>query len=243
MCTHRFFETDYNTVVCQCCGVERRAALKPTEGYTENVPLDPGYSRHHRMTTLLKQLFRPRFFGSPNSEVTAHALKHGPFKNGDELLLWLAKLKIKHKQYQNAHYYFAIADPNHEIRSPPCASTILKIEREFTQMEQRFMFRTHEYTSFFSYNWLLRKLLDRQECKYYIQFVKPIKCKKRAQTYEAMWDFFTSEDNDVTVVDVSRSFQKLLVEPQARAATLLPALPLCANRLLKNYQNSLVSEA
>ena len=105
------------------------------------------------------------------------------------------------------------------------------------------MFRTHEYTSFFSYNWLLRKLLDRQECKYYIQFVKPIKCKKRAQTYEAMWDFFTSEDNDVTVVDVSRSFQKLLVEPQARAATLLPALPLCANRLLKNYQNSLVSEA
>ena len=244
MCTHRFFESDYNTIVCQCCGVERRAALKPTEGYTENVPLDPGYSRHHRMSTLLKQLFRPRFFGSPNSEVTAHALKHGPFKNGEELLLWLAKLKVKHKQYQNAHYYFASADPKHEIRTPPCASTILKIERKFTQIEQRFMSRVHEYTSFFSYNWLLRKLLGADgNTFWYIQFVKPIKCKKRAQTYEAMWNFFTSEDSAVTVGDVFQSFQKLPAEPQARVETHLPAPPFCANRWLKNYRNNLASEA
>ena len=243
MCTHRFFESDYNTSICQCCGIEQRAALKPTEGYTENVPLDAGYSRHHRMSTLLKQLFRPRFFGSPNSEVTANALKHGPFKNGEELLLWLAKLKVKHKQYQNAHYYFAIADPKHEIRSPPCTSTILKIERKFTQIEKLFMSRAHHYTSFFSYNWLLRKLLYRQECKYYLQFVKPIKCKKRAQTYEAMWEFFTSEDNAVRAGGVSQSFQKLLAEPQAHVETSPPALPFCANRWLKNYRSNLASEA
>ena len=232
MCTHRFLESDYNTIVCQCCGVEQRAAFKPTEGYTENVPLDTGYSRHHRMSTLLKQLFRPRFFGSPNSEVTAHALKHGPFKNGEELLLWLAKLKVKHKQYQNAHYYFASADPKHEIRTPPCASTILKMERKFTQMEQRFLSRTHQYTSFFSYNWLLRKLLE-ADCSYYLQFVKPIKCKKRAQIYEAMWDFFTCGDNAVRAGDVSQSFQKLLAEPLARVETPPPGAAILRKSVAK----------
>ena len=242
MCIHNFFESDYNPIVCQNYGIERLTSLKPSEGYTENIPLDPGYSRHHRMSTLLKQLFRPRFFGSPNSEVTAHALTHGPFLNGKELLQWLAKLKVKHKQYQNAHYYYAIADPEYEIPKAPCVSTILKIERDFNRLEQLFVSRTHEYTSFFSYNWLLRRLLL-DECSYYLQFVKPIKCKKRAQTYETMWDFFTSEDNAAIISDVSRMFQRQLVEPLGCAVRPRQELPFSANRWLRNYLNNSVSPA
>ena len=163
MCEHNYFETEYCTLVCRVCGVETRTYLKPTEGYTENVPLDPGYSRHHRMKILLKQLFRPQYYGSPNSEVIANALKHGPFEDGTELLKWLSKLQVKHKQYQNAHYYFAIASPGYKFPQPPNVEKVLSIERAFHNLEQRFVSRTHSYKSFFSYNWLLRKLLSDAE--------------------------------------------------------------------------------
>ena len=108
---HSFFDTDYNTRICHRCGLEETTFIRPSEGYTENIPLDPGYSRHTRMSMLLKQLFRPRFFGSPSSEVVFHVLSHGPFFDGVSLLRWLSKIKVKHKQYSNAHYYFAIASP------------------------------------------------------------------------------------------------------------------------------------
>ena len=208
MCEHQYFETEYCTIVCHTCGVETRNYLKPTEGYTENVPLDPGYSRHHRMRILLKQLFNPQYYGTPNSEVSAHAIKHGPFEDGAELLQWLSRLQVKHKQYQNAHYYFAIACPNYVFPKPPNVEKVLGIERAFHTLEQRFVSRTHSYKSFFSYNWLLRKLLSGAELDYYLQFVKRIKCKKRKKTYETMWDFFKTEDNAAAIEDVSRKTQK-----------------------------------
>ena len=119
-CEHTFLETEYCTKVCNTCGLEKPAPIIPCEGYTSNVPLSSGYSRHHRLYTLLKQLFNPRHYGSPNSEVVAHTIKHGPFKHGAELLAWLSKLKVKHKQYQNAHYYYAIASPDYVIPDPQC---------------------------------------------------------------------------------------------------------------------------
>ena len=183
--------------------------MKPTEGYTENVPLDPGYSRHHRMRILLKQLFTPQYYGTPNSEVIANAIKHGPFEDGTELLNWLSKLQVKHKQYQNSHYYYGIACPKYTFPKPPTVEKILGIERAFHTLEQRFVSRTHSYKSFFSYNWLLRKLISCAGLNFYLQFVKKIKCKKRVELYNTMYDFFMSEGNGPVNSDVSRTNQIL----------------------------------
>ena len=233
---HEFFETDYNTLVCHRCGVEKATYLKPAEGYTQNVPLDPGYSRHHRMSSLLKQLFRPRHYGIPNSEVVFHAIKNGPFKNGEELLLWLSKIKVKHKQYSNAHYYFAIASPEYNVSTPPTPLEILTLERKFHEVQSRFMNRKHSYKSFFSYNWLLHKLLHKHP--FYLQFVKRIKCKKRIHVYQTMWEFFMSSNNVLEDQGVSPAYQKSPVVPREHVSKRPREEQLFLDRIIRNYQNN-----
>ena len=205
MCKHKFYDTNYCTQICHECGIEKPTGIPPIEGYTTNVPLTNGYSRHNRMNMLLKQLFSPRYYGSPNSQVIARALKHGPFTHGTKLLNWLVTLKVKHKQYQNAHYYFAIASPNYVIPKPPSYEKVHSIEHTFHILEQGFMARNHTYKSFFSYNWLLRKFLQESELGFYLQFVKTIKCKRRMKMYENMWEFFTTPA--VPLPDTSHLFQ------------------------------------
>jgi len=245
-CEHKFYETNYNTKVCYSCGLEKESALQPTEGYTTNVPLLNGYSRHNRMYMLLKQLFNPRHYGYPNSEVVANVLKHGPFSHGTKLLGWLAKLKVKHKQYQNAHYYFAIASSSYVIPDPPPPEEVLAMERSFHKLEQGFRARNHTYKSFFSYNWLLRKFLEEAKLNYYIQFVKQIKCKKRMKMYETMWEFFTKppphlEDNAAIKLGVFRSSQTLLGEPPRNENSNRLGGQLFLDLLAKSHHCSLVA--
>ena len=193
------------------------------------------------MRILLKQLFQPQYYGTPNSEVNAHAIKHGPFANGPELLQWLSKLKVKHKQYQNAHYYYAIACQNYVFPKPPNAEKVLAIERAFHTLEQRFVSRTHSYKSFFSYNWLLRKLLSGAGLEYYLQFVKRIKCKKRNKTYESMWEFFKIEDNAATIEDVFQRTQILPAVLLANVAKLRRQALSPLDLLIEIHQNTKVS--
>ena len=100
-------------------------------------------------------------------------------------------LKIKQKNYQNCHYYYAISNADYVIPPAPNVEKIRAIERTFHTMQDRFMEWTHSYKSFFSYNWLLRTLLVQENLPFYLQFVKKIKCKKRVLVYEKMWEFFT----------------------------------------------------
>lgn len=241
-CEHTFFETDYCTIICKSCGLENPSSIAPIEGcYTANVPLFSGYSRHQRMYILLKQLFDPRHYGSPNSEVVAHILKHGPFTHGTELLAWLSKLKVKHKQYQNAHYYFAISSPDYVIPKPPSADKVISIEREFHTLEQRFRTGTHPYKSFFSYNWLLRKFLQEYHLVFYLQFIKKIKCKKRLKTYRTMWCHFKNADSVVTVLDASRTTQKPPGAPLENALRLRRGVQSILGQLLRSHLNNSVA--
>ena len=239
-CEHIFFDTTYATQVCHRCGIEKTAPITPLNEYTTNVPISTGYSRHHRMYILLKQLFSPRFYGTPNSTVVAHALKHGPFVSGSELLHWLAKLKVRHKKYQNAHYYFARACPAYVIPNPPSQDKVLSIERAFFKLEQRFRGGGHNYKSFFSYNWLLRKLLVEFDLENYLPFVKTIKCKKRMRMYETMWLFFMNLDNVATVKGVSQKIQRPPVEPLENVGRPLQVLQSVERLLIENYLNNLV---
>ena len=122
MCQHSFILSDYNTQICTHCGREIRSSLIPSQGYTENMPLEIGYSRYNRMYALLHQLFEPHKYGRANSQVVYEVMKQ-TFDNGRELLHWLSKQSIKNKRYQNAHFYFAIHKP-YIIPPPPCTQKI-----------------------------------------------------------------------------------------------------------------------
>ena len=212
MCNHDFICSDYNTNICRNCGIETESPLIPSKGYTENMPLELGYSRYNRMNKLLNQLFSPKLYGTPNSRVVFEVIKH-KFAHGNELLKWLSKLAVKNKRYQNAHFYYTIHDPTYKVPQPPSSRTMLAILGHFSKLEQRFECWSHKYKSFFSYNWLLRYFLKKFKLNTYIQFVKEIKCKKRVALYDTMYSFFMSSDNAVEGVGVSQTCQIQPCEP------------------------------
>ena len=234
MCVHTFLSSDYNTLICRNCGLEKQASLSPSEGYTENMPLELGYSRYNRMFALLNKLFQPTLYGNPNSRVVYEVLKQ-QFENGTQLLKWLSKLSVKNKRYQNAHYYFSIHKP-YKVPTPPCKSTVLKILSDFSKLEHRFECWKHHYKSFFSYNWLLRQLLKKFELEMYLPFVKQIKCCKRKQLYNTMYEYFRSADNAEVNVDVSQTSQisPFLLQDDVRSSR--QGLQFALNRLVRTHR-------
>ena len=237
MCDHLFLNSDYNTLICTLCGLERECAIMSIQGYTENMPLELGYSRYNRMANLLKQLFQPTLYGTPNSRVVYEVMKQ-TFATGEELLVWLSKLQVKNKRYQNAHYYFTVHKP-YQVPTPPCQRKMRAMMSLFTKLEHRFDGWSHPYKSFFSYNWLLRQFLEEFQLGVYLQFVKQIKCPKRVALYESMYNFFTSSGNAGGDVDVFQRSQKQLYEPQGDVYSYPLGRQYVLSRLAKNYPNNL----
>ena len=222
MCTHELIISDYATKICIKCGLETEYGLPTSEGYTENIPLDIGYSRYNRMSTLLNKLFSPLLFGTPNSRVMYEVLQQ-QFKNGAELLQWLSKLNLKNKRYPNAHYYYAAHNRKYKVPPPPSKTTVRKILGVFHKLECVFENRVHQYKSFFSYNWLLRKFLVDFKLNRYLQFVKRIKCKKRLNIYRVMYESFMSLGNAEANSGVSPDYRTPRVSPQDGVSKLLRA--------------------
>ena len=237
MCNHLFLNSDYNTLICGVCGLGRQCSLVSSQGYTENMPLDLGYSRYNRMANLLKQLFEPTLHGTPNSRVVYEVLQQ-KFTNGGELLRWLSKLPVKNKRYQNAHYYFTVHQKPYNVPTPPCKRTIRAMLSLFIKLEHRFDGWVHPYKSFFSYNWLLRQFLEEFKLEGYLQFVKQIKCAKRVALYESMYTFFTSADNAAIDVGAFQRNQKQLYEPQGGVYSYPQGRQYVLGQLAKNYLNN-----
>jgi hypothetical protein len=234
MCTGpcvRVFLTNYNTQLCEECGIETPVGPVPTSSGSCSVPLGLTYSRFHRVANILDQLFQPHYYGTPSSRVVCELLTQKKrFSTGVELLDWLSRLNVKNKKYQSAHYYFLICNRDYVVPRCPCPEQRHLVLRDFCILEDKFECMDHAYSSFFSYNWLLRKLLVRHHLGYYCQFIKTIKCPRRSRGYENMLSFFSVECNAGEVLGISRANQKLPDEPLDGACSNLQALLAFANR-------------
>ena len=188
MCMHRdVFYTDYGSCVCKQCGFEVRVGFTTSDQYTTNCPLLVGYSRNTRVKTILDQLFQPFLYGNPCHEIV-YLIKSNKlrFDSGNSLHEWLNNQNVKNKKYTCCHYYFAIANRCYSVPPPPSLKQYRLILREFHYLETRF--NATDYKSFFSYNWLLVKLLTNCKLEHYVQFIKPIKCTGRRRMYLKMYN-------------------------------------------------------
>lgn len=229
--------TNYNTVICTECGVELEIGPVPLPSGSCNVPLGLSYSRFHRVANILDQLFEPQFHGSPSSRVICAILDQKvKFTSGEELLSWLSKLPIKNKKYQNAHCYFVIANSGYIIPRRPDGELSHRVLRDFCALEDKYEWMDHTYKSFFSYNWLLRKLLTRYKLGYYCQFLKTIKCPRRSRGYEDMLIFFgvTGVSNAAARLGTSKMNRTLPGEPRGGACSSLQQLLAYVNRSEEN---------
>ena len=211
------FLSDYHTQICRLCGIEIKLSIIPQFEYGQQSPLCVGYSRVARFRTILDQLFSPLLHGSPNHRVLA-ALNKQPKKkltDGHDLLQFMNILQIPDKRYQLAHYYFAWYDRDYVVPPRPHANVLGDMERLFFRLECNYnMNANYCHKSFFSYNWLLQRLLTIFKLFHYKQFVKQVKCSKRQERYNTMFLELTHSDNDVIIEDVSLANRKLLDEPR-----------------------------
>jgi hypothetical protein len=194
--------------------VEVCLSITPQLNYGNSSPLILGYSRGTRFKCILEKLFYPRLFGKPNARVLYNLsiLPKDYFVNGHALLKWLAALSIPNKNYQCTHYYFIFITKPRKFPIPPHQLIIHKIEEDFVAIENAFQSWPKKYKSFFSYNWILRKILQKYSLDYFLQFVKPIKCKRRLKKYNTMYTEIMSEDNVVVTPGNWKSCQKSLGE-------------------------------
>ena len=224
------FITDYGTSVCKDCGIEKRAALPTSDQFTTNCPLVVGYSRNSRVKTILEQLFSPFLYGKPCQEIV-YIIKRDllTFETGKDLHQWLNLQQVKNKKYTCCHYYFAIANPQYKVPPPPSPDIFREVLREFHSLETKFNVTEHQYKSFFSYNWLLRKLLKNCQLEHYVQFIKPIKCKGRRRMYSKMFQVLPKLNSCIREADPGRvsSFQQQPFSLQDYALKSLRQLSSC----------------
>jgi hypothetical protein len=187
-------------------------AIVPQLNFGNSSPLILGYSRGTRFKNILDKLFFPRLFGNPNPQVLYNLslLNKHFFSNGGHLLNWLSALPIANKNYQCTHYYFIFVTKPTVFPKPPHIDIIHKLEKAFTKIENKFLSSGKEFKSFFSYNWVLRKIMGEHNLDYFLQFVKPIKCKRRLQKYTNMYNEIMSADN---VVEAAGNSQNCQIKP------------------------------
>jgi hypothetical protein len=206
------FLSDYHTSICPECGCEQQVSIVISPKYSSNQTLSVGYSRSNRFHIILDQLLNPLIYGCPNSRVLCELnnVDPGLIKNGVDMIEWLTSLQVPDKRYQCVHYYFAwYSKGSYTVPQIPSKKLIRDLEMKFAELEAHFRSSTYQNQSFFSYNWLLCKLLEEHSVFFhYNQFVKRIKCKHRHKKYLKMYISLKNASNVSIERDARLNCQK-----------------------------------
>ena len=189
MCSHSFVETDFGTTVCVDCGLEQMGPIRPRyHDVGDKAPLYiSSYSRHKRFHNFLLCVVDPIFATHPPQKTIALLMVDHPFENLDALLAELKTKKTHQKSYSHLHYYarrFVTGYTKPKMLSNVEINNIMSF---FAQVENCFEC-SHLNCSFFSYPWLCRKILLLFGYSRFVEYVKPIICKKRIAKYETLWN-------------------------------------------------------
>lgn len=186
LCKHlKYFESSYYTKICCECGLEVNGYLSIEATYTQNLPLNMGYSRTKRFRQMLLSIVDPTKHCSMDGR-TQVLLGDRKFENVTELLKALKRVKSKNKQYSSLHLY-AIRYVNNHISPPaPHKPAINIIMSEFYKIENG---HDHNFRGdqFFSYRWLLEKLLRKHGFSQFCVYVKKLQNAKSIEYYEGMY--------------------------------------------------------
>ena len=193
-CTHPiFYDTSYYTKVCSGCGLEVMGGLTIEVAYTENMPLYTGYSRKKRFKNMLLAIIDPTRHCSMDGH-TQVLLGDQRFEDIPSMLNALKRTKSKNKQYSSVHLYAIVYVNNHKSPTIPHKKIVADIVGDFSKYEHGYY--TH-FTNrqFFSYRWLLEKLLIRHNLTMFCCYVKKLQNKKSIASYQEMYDKITNACN------------------------------------------------
>lgn len=191
-CNTHVMYTVFSTI-CTGCGLEKSFITPQIQTYsstTQSCIVISPYSRKHRFTGLLRKILGVDS-GPPCKDRVWHFLSvSAPFQNTDAIITCLKNSSIKTKYYNSLHVFSKAFMKNY--KSPACDLEPLVIESLLENMFEEVMFRWNRFQSsesFFSYAWLLEKLLKHINIfDIYKPYLKLLVCPNRRLKYASRWE-------------------------------------------------------
>lgn len=195
-CNAPFIYTVYS-VVCTSCGVEKTFLSTKIQTYSSSpqscIVISP-YSRKQRFTSLLRKIIGVDS-GPPRTDKVWQLLaQSAPFQNTQEIICCLKNSNLKTKYYNSLHIFSKAFLNNYN--APVLVNTEpLKVEKRLEKLFDEVLFRWNRFQndqSFFSYAWLIEKLLKHIYLyNIYKSYLKVLICPNRRRKYEERWDDIT----------------------------------------------------
>ena len=169
-------------MICTYCGMEQ-PMLENNDHHTsfEDV-YTCVYSRRKRFENLVDSIFFPSFH--EKDAPVFSTLKDKKFKSVDELVNFMKRTPLKDKRFCSVHLFSILTVQKHTKLQPPPYATKLHLLRLFDEVLARH--KVYGGKQFFSYPWLLRRLLVLTGNTQYDPYIKTIICKRRRKKYNEM---------------------------------------------------------
>ena len=154
--------------ICTECGLETKL-LENRDYHSsyENIHTCV-YSRRKRFENLVDSVLYPSFH--TKDEPVYEILKDCTFRTVHELIQFMRTLPLKDKRFCSIHLFATLTVDNHTSLQPPTPEFRTRLVKLFEEVLARH--KTHGTKQFFSYPWLLRKLLTVVGCPQYNKFIK-----------------------------------------------------------------------
>ena len=216
--------TDYSTRICTTTGEEIGIPIDTRhKSYTLNQPLWVGYNRVNRFRKVLQILFYPGRFGSISGAVFLMMKKKGIFDSVETMCLTLKNLKSRAKNYNAIHLYAMYFVKNYVPPTPPLKNLQNNILADFAVLEKG-MEVHYPHRRFFSYRWVLIKLLQKYKLITYIQFVKPLLNKTSSKKYNDMFTAIMNASIPAVIRDIPQETEQQLGQPRDDGSRYLELL-------------------
>ena len=186
--------TDYSSLICLECGIEKPYSIdiKMHQNFADNPALAYSqlyftYSRKHRFKNYLEQVCGISSGCHANAKIWSLLETFAPFETIEKLLQCMQRIKCKHKHYECIHAFTKTFVSSYKRPKPLSLQQIKLLRKRFDDILMQWkkcFFGTNEL--FFSYPWLILKVLHELKITRFDHFIKKLRCRKRVQKYETM---------------------------------------------------------
>ena len=182
------FITERHTKLCTECGIETRHSFDITPIHVSyngchHQPFAEGYNRKKRFHNMLRNVI----FGGCNSadeKMIKYLEQFNHYMTEACLLKQMKKSKLRDKRYTSLHLFSKLFLPSYRKPIIPTNwnavdSSIVRLFLEIELVHHRIFSKP-----FFSYVWLLQKILICHGLEKYCCYIKQLKCPRRVKLYE-----------------------------------------------------------
>jgi hypothetical protein len=182
------FITERHTKLCTECGIEIRHSFAITPIHVSynachHQPFAEGYNRKKRFHNMLLNII----FGgcsTADENMIKHLERFNHYVTEACLLKQMKKSKLRDKRYTSLHLFSKLFLPSY--RKPVMPSNWNAVDRSIVRLFLEIELVHHRIYSkpFFSYVWLLQKILICHGLEQFCRYIKQLKCPRRVKLYE-----------------------------------------------------------